>query len=71
MKNKQNLTIYFFLVLFFLLFLKIDYRFIDNITCCGDDFDYYIHAKTIALDNDLDYSNNLEMTLTSISLMTL
>ena len=60
MKNKQNLTIYFFLVLFFLLFLKIDYRFIDNITCCGDDFDYYIHAKTIALDNDLDYSNNLE-----------
>ena len=60
MKNKKKFTIYCFLVLFFLLFLKIDYRFIDDITCCGDDFDYYIHAKTIAIDNDLDYSNNLE-----------
>jgi len=47
------------IILFLLLFLKIDYRFISEITCCGDDFDYFIHAKTIALDNDFDYSNNL------------
>ena len=27
--------------------------------CCGDDFDYYSHAYTIAVDFDFDYSNQL------------
>ena len=49
-----------FLVIFIfisLTFLKIDYRFADGIFCCGDDHDYYMHAETIAIDRDLDYSN--------------
>ncbi len=60
MRIKKNFLIYFFLVFIFLLYLKIDFRLIENITCCGDDFDYYTHAKTIAVDGDFDYSNNIE-----------
>ena len=44
----------------FLLFLKIDFRFAENIYCCGDDHDYFLHAETIAIDGDLDYSNQLK-----------
>ena len=40
--------------------MKIDYRFIETFTCCQDDHDYLIHAETIALDFDLDYSNQLK-----------
>ncbi len=40
--------------------LKIDFRFKDDITCCSDDFDYFIHAETIVEDFDFDYSNQLE-----------
>ena len=40
--------------------LKIDFRFKDEITCCSDDFDYFIHAETIVEDFDFDYSNQLE-----------
>ena len=47
-------------LLIFLLFLKIDFRFIEDIFCCGDDHDYLLHTKTLALDFDLDYSNQLE-----------
>ena len=46
-----------FLVLIFLLFLKIDFRFEEGIFCCGDDHDYYAHAETIVVDFDFDYSN--------------
>ena len=42
------------------VFLKIDYRFVDEIVCCGDDHDYYLHAETIALDFDFDYKNQFE-----------
>jgi len=42
-----------------LVFLKIDYRFIESFTCCQDDHDYFMHAETIALDFDLDYTNQL------------
>src|SRR5210317_1130507 len=49
-----------FITLILLLFLKIDFRFQDTVFCCGDDHDYYIHAETIAIDFDLDYSNQLE-----------
>ena len=53
MRIKKNFLIYFFLVFIFLLYLKIDFRLIENITCCGDDFDYYTHAQTIAVDGIL------------------
>lgn len=43
-----------------LVALKIDYRFIDEINCCGDDHDYFIHADTIANDFDFDYKNQLK-----------
>ena len=51
-----------FLILVFisLIFLKTDFRFIENINCCGDDHDYYLHAETLSLDFDLDYSNQLK-----------
>ena len=45
--------------LLLLVFLKIDYRFIESFTCCQDDQDYFMHAETIALDFDLDYTNQL------------
>ena len=54
-KNFQILL----LVMFFLLFFKIDFRFEDGIFCCGDDYDYYSHAETISQDFDFDYSNQL------------
>ena len=43
-----------------MLFLKIDFRFQETVFCCGDDHDYYMHAETIAIDFDLDYSNQLK-----------
>ena len=59
MKNKKLKKI--FIVLFYfllpLLFLKIDYRFIETFNCCQDDHDYYSHAETIAIDFNLNYDN--------------
>jgi len=55
-KNNFHFLILIFLVLFF---IKTDYRFVSSINCCGDDYDYFIHAVTIATDFDLDYSNQL------------
>ena len=48
------------LLIFFLLFLKVDFRIINDLKCCQDDFDYYSHALTIAQDFDFDYSNQFE-----------
>ena len=59
MKTKNRFIFSLIIVFALLIFLKIDFRLISEISCCGDDFDYYIHAKTIAIDGDLDYSNNL------------
>ena len=56
----KNKIFLFFIFIVSLLMLKTDYRFVENIVCCGDDHDYYMHAETIALDFDLDYSNQLE-----------
>ena len=54
---KKN-SLFFLISLFiFLMFLKIDYRLTNQLVCCGDDYDYYSHAETIALDFDFDYSN--------------
>ena len=43
-----------------LVALKIDYRFIDEINCCGDDHDYFMHADTLANDFDFDYKNQMK-----------
>lgn len=59
MKTNKYLQILFFTIIF-LVFLKSDYRIINELNCCQDDFDYYSHALTIAQDFDLDYSNQLE-----------
>ncbi|GIR19777.1 hypothetical protein CM15mP35_00380 [bacterium] len=59
MKTKKifnNILFYSFIS----LFLKIDFRFENSVNCCGDDHDYYIHSETIALDRDLDYTNQLK-----------
>jgi len=55
----KNITYLFFSVLILLLFFKINFRFEESIYCCSDDFDYFIHAETIAEDFDFDYSNQL------------
>ena len=59
MKSKKYINALLIFV-FLSLFLKIDYRFIQEIGCCGDDHDYYMHAETIALDRDLDYENQFD-----------
>lgn len=59
MKSKKYIKVLLIFV-FISLFLKIDYRFIEEVACCGDDHDYYMHAETIALDRDLDYENQFE-----------
>ncbi len=48
------------IVILVLLFLKIDFRFQDSVYCCGDDHDYYMHAETLAIDFDLDYTNQMK-----------
>ncbi len=53
----MKIKIFYILFLFSLIFLKSDFRFIENINCCGDDHDYYMHAETISQDFDFDYSN--------------
>ena len=47
------------LLILFLLFLKIDFRIINELKCCQDDFDYYSHASTIIEDFDFDIQINL------------
>lgn len=59
MNNFSKILKYLFLLIIFLIFFKTDYRFTNEILCCGDDFDYYAHAQTLAEDYDLDYSNQL------------
>jgi len=58
-KNIINYKFFIF-VLIILSILKIDFRFKDEITCCSDDFDYFIHTETIVEDFDFDYSNQLQ-----------
>ena len=56
---KKQKVFYFLFFLFFLLLLKTDYRIASGVNCCGDDFDYYTHAQTLAIDFDFDYSNQI------------
>jgi hypothetical protein len=67
MKIKKILNssvIFFFLSIIFLLLLtKIDFRFDEiNPGSFVDDAEYYYHAQTIAIDYDLDYSNQMPNT---------
>lgn len=57
MKKRSKILI-FLLILFTLFTLfRIDYRFKTTVECCSDDYDYFLHASTVAFDFDLDYSN--------------
>ena len=60
-KASSNKFIRYFLVIFFLLTLtKIDFRFDEvNPGSFVDDAEYYYHTQTIAIDRDLDYSNQM------------
>ncbi len=55
--NRKNLLRIILLIFVLLAFLRIDYRFKTTVECCSDEYDYFMHASTIALDFDLDYSN--------------
>lgn len=55
-KHKKILSFLLLLIILLLLF-RIDYRFKTTVECCSDDYDYFLHASTLALDFDLDYSN--------------
>ena len=58
MKTKfKNILLIFVLLL---IFIKTDYRLESEFYCCKDDYDYYAHAETIAIDFDFDYSNQLK-----------
>ncbi len=58
---KKTKLIHIFLgLIVILLFLKSDYRIINELRCCQDDYDYYAHSLTIVEDFDFDYSNQIE-----------
>ena len=61
MSKKFNNKVLFILIVFLLLALtKIDFRFDEiNPGSFVDDAEYYYHAQTIAIDRDLDYSNQM------------
>jgi len=50
-----------FILLLLLVSFRTDYRYINEINCCGDDHSYYVHTETIAEDFDFDYSNQIEI----------
>ena len=59
MKNKKNVLNIVLIFFILSLFFRIDFRFKNSVECCSDDYDYFSHAETIALDGDFDYSNQL------------
>ena len=58
MINKKS-KIFSFLIIILLMSIlfRIDYRLKTTVECCSDDYDYFLHSSTIALDFDLDYQN--------------
>lgn len=58
-KNIVSLVIIFLILSFF---FRVDFRFKTTVECCSDDYDYFSHAQTIAIDFDFDYSNQLPQT---------
>ena len=57
-KNKKTASV-LLLFIIFCLFFRIDFRFKNTVECCSDDFDYFSHAVTIAIDKDFDYTNQI------------
>ena len=57
--NKKKSFSFFVFLIIFLVFLKIDFRYKTDWTCCSDDFDYFSHAESLIIDFDFDYSNQL------------
>ena len=55
----KSLVKVFLIFIVALIFIKTDYRLESDFYCCKDDYDYYAHAETIAIDKDFDYSNQL------------
>ena len=67
--SRQRFFTIFLLFFIVLLFTKIDFRLKTDITCCSDDFDYFIHAETIVEDFDFEkIANSLEKLYRKISL---
>ena len=50
MINKKQIASSIALFIIISLFFRIDFRFKDTVECCSDDFDYFSHAETIAID---------------------
>lgn len=59
MSNKKKIFQISIVFLILSLFFRIDFRFKTTVECCSDDYDYFSHAQTIALDYDFDYSNQI------------
>ena len=60
---KSNKTKTFFLLILLLSLTRIDFRFDEiNPGSFVDDAEYYYHVQTIAIDKDLDYSNQMPNT---------
>lgn len=60
MSISKNKYIYFLFVILLLLFLKIDFRLQNEVFCCSDDSDYFMHTETMVEDFDFDYRNQLK-----------
>lgn len=57
MNTRKRISFFFLILLLITLFFRTDYRFKNTIECCSDEYDYFMHASTIVLDFDFDYSN--------------
>ena len=62
MSIKKNIVSLVIIFLILSLFFRVDFRFKTTVECCSDDYDYFSHAQTIAIDYDFDYSNQLPQT---------
>ena len=62
MSTKKNIVSLAIIFLILSLFFRVDFRFKTTVECCSDDYDYFSHAQTIAIDYDFDYSNQLPET---------
>ena len=60
-KDKKQFFTYIILTLVILLFIKVDYRFKEIFPGGSqDDSVYFYHTETLAIDFDLDYTNQLD-----------
>ena len=60
-KDRKQFFTYIILTLVILLFIKVDYRFKEIFPGGSqDDSVYFYHTQTLAIDFDLDYTNQLD-----------